>query len=124
MSAGFEAHWKHTKSTPEVKHIENEMLSWYDEFIVYSHIRLCTKVAFGSIRGIIMENLFAKRLKILRLSHRLTQEQIANYLGTSRQAIANYERGKRECGIDSLILLADLFGVSVDYLIGHSDIRY
>lgn len=71
-----------------------------------------------------MGNLFAKRLKILRLSHRLTQEQIANYLGTSRQAIANYERGKRECGIDSLILLADLFGVSVDYLIGHSDIRY
>lgn len=70
-----------------------------------------------------MENLFAKRLKILRLSHRMTQDQVADYLGASRQAIANYERGKRECGIDSLILLADLFGVSVDFLIGHSDYR-
>lgn len=70
-----------------------------------------------------MENKFASRLKILRLSHQLTQKQVADYLGASRQAIANYERGKRECGIDSLILLARLFGVSVDYLVGYSDLK-
>ena len=68
-----------------------------------------------------MENKFASRLKILRMSHRMTQDHVANYLGASRQAIANYEHGKRECGIDSLIMLSDLFGVTVDYLVGHSD---
>lgn len=70
-----------------------------------------------------MKNLFAQRLKILRLSQRMTQSQVADYLGASRQAIANYERGKRECGIDSLMLLADFFDVSIDFLVGYSDER-
>ncbi len=62
--------------------------------------------------------LFYSRLRQLREQHRLSQKDLAAFLGVTRQAIASYELGKREPGFNTLIKLADYFNVSADYLLG------
>ena len=59
-----------------------------------------------------------KNLLSLRKSHNLTQKEIAEHLGISRQAYANYETGTREPDINTILKIATFFDVSVDYLIG------
>ncbi|MDP4180334.1 MAG: helix-turn-helix transcriptional regulator [Bacillota bacterium] len=61
---------------------------------------------------------FSKVLKQLREEKSLSQKDIAEYLGLTRQAVASYELAKREPDYDILKKLADYFGVSVDYLLG------
>lgn len=56
----------------------------------------------------------------LRKLHDLSQEQVAQLIGVSKQAYGHYEREERELGYDMLCKLADYYGVSVDYLIGHA----
>lgn len=63
----------------------------------------------------------AQRLKELREYHVMTQAEVAARLNISSAAIGNYERGAREPGIEELILLADFFHVSLDYLVGRID---
>ena len=57
-------------------------------------------------------------LKELRLKNNYTQEYVANYLCVTQQAYANYEKGKRLPDIEKLIMLADLYSVSLDILTG------
>lgn len=57
------------------------------------------------------------RLRELRNKSGLTQNEIATRLGVSGQTILNWENGIYEPKINQLILLADLFGVSIDYLV-------
>ena len=57
------------------------------------------------------------RLRELRSKSGLTQNEIATKLGVSGQTILNWENGIYEPKISQLIQLADLFDVSVDYLI-------
>lgn len=57
------------------------------------------------------------RLRELRNRYGLTQNEIANKLNVSGQTILNWENGIYEPKINQLIQLADLFNVSVDYLI-------
>ena len=59
-----------------------------------------------------------QRLLDLRKERGKTQKDMAEYLGISRQAYANYEVGLREPDFDSLVKLADYFGVSLDELLG------
>jgi len=67
--------------------------------------------------------IFNERLKGLRLELNLTQTQLAAPLGTTKGAIANYENGNRLPNFEMLIAIADYFNVSVDYLLGRSDVR-
>lgn len=48
-----------------------------------------------------------------------TQQEVADYLGISRQAYSNYEAGKREPDFETLLKLGEYFGCSVDYLLGN-----
>ncbi len=48
-----------------------------------------------------------------------TQQQMADYLGISQASFYAYTIGKAEPSLEKLIKLADYFGCSVDYLIGH-----
>ena len=64
---------------------------------------------------------FAQRLKELREYYDMTQAEVAAALNFSSAAISNYECGAREPGIEELILLADFFHVSMDYLVGRLD---
>ena len=61
------------------------------------------------------------RLRDLREDHDKTQQQIADILGTSQSMYARYERGANELPLRHLLVLADYYGVSVDYLLGRSD---
>ncbi len=60
-----------------------------------------------------------KNLRSLRMSRGMSQQALADYLNISQQSINKYERQKIEPDIGTLIILADYFGTTVDYLIGH-----
>lgn len=66
---------------------------------------------------------FAQRLAELRAARKLSQYKLAEMLGFSRGQIANYEQGSREPDHATLQQFADFFGVSVDYLLGRTDVR-
>ncbi len=64
-----------------------------------------------------MDN-FATRLKELRMQYRLTQTQLAERLGVSKSTISYYELLERTPSPDILVRLAEVFNVSLDYLMG------
>lgn len=66
--------------------------------------------------------MFGKRLADLRKKRGLSQYELAERLGFTRGQIANYEQGKREPDHDTLMKIADFFDVSIDYLLGRTNI--
>lgn len=70
-----------------------------------------------------MDNAFGKRLKILRKEHHITQLQLAERMDQTESNIRKYELGKAFPRIPALVVLAKMFGVSTDFLLGLSDIR-
>ena len=52
----------------------------------------------------------------------MTQADVAKRLQCSQQAYSHYERGLRDIPSDVLIRLSQLYGVSVDYILGLSDL--
>ncbi len=66
-----------------------------------------------------MSKNFSENFKAMRKKHNLTQEQIAEALGVSCQAVSKWETNSSYPDISLLPIIADYFGVSVDYLIGH-----
>ena len=67
------------------------------------------------------KSVLAERLHMLRVASGMKQEDIANYLGISRSSYTYYELSRSKPDYDSLIRLASLFRVSVDYLIGKTN---
>ncbi len=61
---------------------------------------------------------FNVRLKQLRQRNRLTQSELAQVLGLKPTAVSNYESCRNEPSLDKLVLLAQYFDVSCDYLLG------
>lgn len=59
-------------------------------------------------------------LRQARKSAGLTQQQAADAIGVVQSAYKNYEQGNREPKGDILVKLADLFGVTTDYLLGRN----
>ena len=59
---------------------------------------------------------FQQRLKSLRVSRNESQEDLAEKLNLTRQAIGNYELGKTEPNIEMLKKIARHYNVSLDYL--------
>ncbi|WP_291291840.1 helix-turn-helix transcriptional regulator [Enterococcus sp.] len=68
--------------------------------------------------------MFPQIIKKLRLEKKLTQQEVADKIGITRPAYTAYEAGKREPDFSMLQVLADLFEVSTDYLLGRSDQRH
>ena len=62
-------------------------------------------------------------IKDIRLRKGLTQADVAAALGVSSVVYSRYETGKRQPSIDMLIQMADIFGVTVDFLLGRQDIE-
>lgn len=62
-----------------------------------------------------------KRLKELRKSYGLTQENLADALDISRVNYTRYETDKARPDYETLILLADFFDVTTDYLLGRKE---
>ncbi len=63
----------------------------------------------------------ANRLVNLRKSNNLSQEALAEKLGISRQAVSKWERAEASPDTDNLILLARLYGISLDELLKTDD---
>lgn len=60
---------------------------------------------------------FPKNLKALRLKHKLTQDELGEKLYLSRTSISNYEIGKNEPNIKTIIAISDLFNITTDELL-------
>ena len=61
-------------------------------------------------------------MKKIRESLQLTQVKVANDLKLSRQVYNFYENGKRNPDMQTLIKIADYYGVSIDYLLGRTKV--
>lgn len=63
------------------------------------------------------------RIKELRTERGITQADLAKILKISDRAVGYYENGDREPDYSTLLKIADYFDVSIDYLLGVSDIK-
>lgn len=61
------------------------------------------------------------RLKLLQKQKHMSQLSLAMKLNTTQMSISRYETGKREPDLKTLILIADFFDVSIDYLLERTD---
>ena len=61
------------------------------------------------------------RLKELRKARRISQLKLAMDLNTSQKTVSRYETMEREADYRTLILIADYFDVTLDYLLGRAD---
>ena len=66
---------------------------------------------------------FGEHLKEIRVSRNLTQKQLAMMVGSTERGIQRYESGERKPNFDTATKVADFFDVTVDYLLGNSDVR-
>lgn len=62
-----------------------------------------------------------ENIRNLRIDNGYTQKQIAQQLGISQNTYSQYEIGVLNYPVDALMILADFYGVSVDYLLGRTN---
>ena len=67
--------------------------------------------------------ILAKRLKELRIENNYSQYEIADIIGIAQVTYSHYELGRRSVSIQNLVKIAQIYNVSVDYLLGLSDVR-
>ncbi len=68
--------------------------------------------------GVTVNYRYVKIIRDLREDHDKTQQEIADYLGTSQTMYARYERGANELPIRHLLKLCKYYQVSADYILG------
>lgn len=66
--------------------------------------------------------IFQEKLIEQRKLNNYTQRQLAEYLQIAQPSYIRYEKGTSEPSLENLVKLADLFDVSVDYLLGRSEL--
>jgi len=62
------------------------------------------------------------RLRSLREDHDLTQKDVADFIGTSNQYYQKYEKGVRPITVERLVMLADFYQTSTDYILGRTNV--
>lgn len=67
--------------------------------------------------------MYFPRIRDLREDNDKTQQEIADLLNMHRSVYRRYEQGERELPLWAAIKLAELYGVSLDYLVGRTDER-
>lgn len=65
---------------------------------------------------------YNERIREIREDNSLTQQKIADLLNIGQRTYADYESGKTRIPIDSLLILAKFYNVSMDYISGASNI--
>lgn len=63
------------------------------------------------------------RLRELRIEKGLLQSDIAKIINKSERTVGFYETGERDMGTETLSKLSDFFNVSIDYILGKTDMR-
>ncbi|MDU2282267.1 helix-turn-helix domain-containing protein [Clostridium sp.] len=67
--------------------------------------------------------MLGNRLKDLRYQKEITQEELGKVLNKTKNNISQYETGKRQPDNETLIKISEYFQVSLDYLLGKTDIK-
>ena len=65
--------------------------------------------------------MYYSRLKDLREDRDLVQKEVAAYLGIDQRVYSNYEIGKREIPTRFVVILADYYKTSTDYILGRTN---
>lgn len=81
-----------------------------------SAIEMLQKVAYNKQKRSVKQQM--NNLSAERKSRNLNQQEVADYLGVSRQCYSHYENGKRDIDTELLIKLANWYGVTTDHLLG------
>ncbi len=68
-----------------------------------------------------MKRKFAEKLKELRTEQGLSMQELSKRVGLSKTAICQWENNTTDISSDNLIILANFFGVTTDYLLGRED---
>lgn len=71
-----------------------------------------------------MQEIFIKRLIELMEEKDMTQCELANLIGTTNVTISRYINGDRNPRIEIIVKIAEVFNVSIDYLLGFSNSRF
>ena len=66
---------------------------------------------------------YNERIRQIRENHSLTQQKVADLLNVGQRTYADYESGKTRIPVDSLLILAQHYDVSMDYITGASNIK-
>lgn len=61
-----------------------------------------------------------KRFLSCRKAVNLTQKQVADKLGVAQPVYQRFEKGIYECSYEELVMLANIFDVTIDYLLGRT----
>lgn len=80
------------------------------------------RFAFDNKKMVIFMS-YNTRIRILREDSDKTQSEIASLLKVGQRTYCDYEKGKTRIPVDSLIILAKFYNVSMDYICGVSDIK-
>ncbi len=64
---------------------------------------------------------YYRRIRELREDHDMTQREVANILHITQPQYFRYEQGYRDIPTDLLLILADLYKTSTDYILGRTD---
>lgn len=67
-------------------------------------------------------DIFCERFKAIKRQRNVTYQQIADVMGLKIRAVKCYASGEAKPDYYGLIALADYFNVSLDYLVGRSDV--
>ena len=66
---------------------------------------------------------YNERIREIREDNSLTQQKIADLLHIGQRTYADYESGKTRIPVDSLLILARFYNVSMDYITGASNLK-
>lgn len=66
---------------------------------------------------------YNERIREIREDFSMTQQKIAELLNVGQRTYADYESGKTRIPVDSLLILAKYYNVSLDYITGASNIK-
>ena len=67
---------------------------------------------------------YNERIREIREENFLTLQKIADLLNIGQRTYADYESGKTRIPIDSILILARFYNVSVDYITGASNVKH
>jgi transcriptional regulator with XRE-family HTH domain len=80
-------------------------------------------VYYNKIKGVVQMATFGDRLRILRIEKELNQEEFGKIFNMPKSRISQYETNKRQADDETKKTFADYFKVSLDYLMGRTNIR-
>ena len=66
---------------------------------------------------------YNERIREIREDNHLTQQKIADLLHIGQRTYADYESGKTRIPVDNLLILAQYYDVSMDYITGASNVK-